>query len=135
MKKVAAIGEEHRVIMAFEPEVSNVIDSAKRARKMLDEVGSNALKVVMDGAKYFSHRRTAEDARNSCRSFRTARKRHRTRACQGPRPRRRGRPCAAGEGLLDYEFYMAELKRGEFQRGDRAAWAWRGAGFLGVLSL
>jgi sugar phosphate isomerase/epimerase len=44
---------ETSVTLAFEPEVANVIDSAARARRLLDEVGSPRLKVVLDGANLF----------------------------------------------------------------------------------
>ena len=53
LREIAAIGAEHGVTMAFEPEVNNVVDSARRSRRMLDEVGSPFLKVVMDGANIF----------------------------------------------------------------------------------
>ena len=53
MHETAAIAEEYGITMAFEPEVSNVIDSAQRARRLLDEIGSPYLKVVMDGANVF----------------------------------------------------------------------------------
>lgn len=53
MHEAATIAEEYGVTMAFEPEVSNVIDSAQRARQLLDEIGSSNLKVVMDGANIF----------------------------------------------------------------------------------
>jgi len=49
----AKIGEEHGVTMAFEPEVSNVINTPRKARKLLDEVRSPRLKVCMDGANIF----------------------------------------------------------------------------------
>jgi sugar phosphate isomerase/epimerase len=45
--------EEHRVTLAFEPEVANVVDSAAKARRILDEIGSPWLKVTMDGANIF----------------------------------------------------------------------------------
>lgn len=45
--------EEYDVTLAFEPEVSNVVDSARKARRLLDEVRSSRLKVVMDGANLF----------------------------------------------------------------------------------
>jgi len=47
------IAEEHRVTLAFEPEVSNVVDSAAKGRRLLDELQSPYLKVVMDGANLF----------------------------------------------------------------------------------
>ncbi|MEN9937616.1 MAG: hypothetical protein RLZZ387_4195 [Chloroflexota bacterium] len=53
MREIAAVGAAYGVTMAFEPEVSNVVDSARKARRMLDEVGSPHLKVVMDGANLF----------------------------------------------------------------------------------
>ena len=53
MKEAIDIAEEHGVILAFEAEVSNVADSARKARRLLDEIGSESLKVVMDGANIF----------------------------------------------------------------------------------
>jgi sugar phosphate isomerase/epimerase len=41
------------VTLAFEPEVNNVVDSAKQARRLLDEIGSPYLKVTMDAANLF----------------------------------------------------------------------------------
>jgi sugar phosphate isomerase/epimerase len=41
------------VTLGFEPEVSNVVDSAKKARRLLDEIGSPYLKVTMDAANLF----------------------------------------------------------------------------------
>lgn len=53
MGKAAQIAEEHEVTLAFEPEVSNVVDSARKGRRLLDEIQSPRLKVVMDGANLF----------------------------------------------------------------------------------
>jgi sugar phosphate isomerase/epimerase len=53
MTEIAAIGEEFGVMMALEPEVSNVVDSAPKARRLLDELRSPAIKVVIDGANVF----------------------------------------------------------------------------------
>jgi sugar phosphate isomerase/epimerase len=41
------------VTLGFEPEVNNVVDSAKKARRMMDEVGSPYVKVTMDAANLF----------------------------------------------------------------------------------
>jgi sugar phosphate isomerase/epimerase len=41
------------VTLAFEPEVSNVIDTAQKGRSLLDEIRSPHLKVVMDPANLF----------------------------------------------------------------------------------
>jgi sugar phosphate isomerase/epimerase len=53
MRQIAAIGAEFGVTMAFEPEVSNVVDSARKARELLDELRSPHVQVVMDGANLF----------------------------------------------------------------------------------
>jgi sugar phosphate isomerase/epimerase len=53
MHQVAAIGAEFGVTMAFEPEVTNVVDSARKARRLLDALGSPHVKVVIDGANLF----------------------------------------------------------------------------------
>lgn len=42
--------EQSNVILGIEPEFANVIDSAPRARKLLDEVSSAHLKIVLDAA-------------------------------------------------------------------------------------
>jgi sugar phosphate isomerase/epimerase len=53
MREAVQIAEEHRVMLAFEPEIANVVDSAAKARRLLDAIGSPQLKVVMDGANLF----------------------------------------------------------------------------------
>ena len=53
MEQIAAIGQEFDMMMAFEPEVSNVVDTARKARLLLDTLGSAYLKVVLDGANLF----------------------------------------------------------------------------------
>ncbi len=45
--------EEARVTLAFEPDVANVVDSARKARRLLDEIGSPWLRVVLDGVNIF----------------------------------------------------------------------------------
>lgn len=53
MRQALEVAEEYEVILAFEPEVANVIDSAQKARRLLDEMQSPYLKVCMDGANIF----------------------------------------------------------------------------------
>jgi len=53
MQRAAAIAEKQGVTLAFEPEVNNTVDSAQKARRLIDEVGSSSIKVVMDGANVF----------------------------------------------------------------------------------
>ena len=53
LARLAAIAEARDVTLAFEPEVSNVIDTAKKAREAIDTVGSDRIKVCIDGANLF----------------------------------------------------------------------------------
>jgi sugar phosphate isomerase/epimerase len=50
MRAVVAIADRHEVTLAFEPETNNVVSSVMRARRLLDEIGSPWLKVVIDPA-------------------------------------------------------------------------------------
>lgn len=47
------IAEEYQVVLAFEPEPANVVGSAEKGRKLLNEMKSDNLKVVMDAANLF----------------------------------------------------------------------------------
>lgn len=53
MGQAVEIAEEYQVTLAFEPEVANVVDSAIKARRIIEQIGSPYLKVVMDGANIF----------------------------------------------------------------------------------
>ena len=53
MQQAVQIAEIHAITLAFEPEVNNVVDSAHKARTLLDEIRSPCLKVVMDCANIF----------------------------------------------------------------------------------
>ena len=53
MRQAIQVAEEYEVTLAFEPEVANVVDSAIKARRIIDQIGSPYLKVVMDGANIF----------------------------------------------------------------------------------
>ena len=53
MREAAEIARQVRVVLAFEPEVNNVVDSAQKARRLMDEIGSPFLKVTFDAANLF----------------------------------------------------------------------------------
>ena len=53
MQEALATAEEHGVTLAFEPEINNVVDSAEKGRRLLGEMCSPHLKVVMDAANLF----------------------------------------------------------------------------------
>lgn len=53
VREAADIARQAKVVLAFEPEMSNVVDSARKARRLLDEIGSPHLKVNIDPANLF----------------------------------------------------------------------------------
>jgi sugar phosphate isomerase/epimerase len=67
MEPALAIAEEHNLWLAIEPETANVVDSPARARRLLDELRSPRLKVIIDPANLFHvedlpHQRAILDA-------------------------------------------------------------------------
>ena len=53
VREAVEITRQAGVTLALEPEVTNVVDSAAKARRLLDEIGSPHLKITMDGANLF----------------------------------------------------------------------------------
>jgi len=53
MREAVRCAEDYGVTLGIEPEVANVVDSAQKARLLIDEIGSPRLKVIMDGANIF----------------------------------------------------------------------------------
>lgn len=53
MNEALGITRQFGITLAIEPEVSNVVDSAKKARLLLDEMQSSRLKIIMDPANLF----------------------------------------------------------------------------------
>ena len=53
LEQVLPIAEAAGVIIAFEPEFNNVACDAKKSRRLIDDMGSPNLKVVMDAANIF----------------------------------------------------------------------------------
>ncbi|MEZ4720211.1 MAG: sugar phosphate isomerase/epimerase family protein [Caldilineaceae bacterium] len=53
METALAVAAEHGVMLAVEPEVSNVMSSPQKARRLLDEMQSPHLGIIMDGANVF----------------------------------------------------------------------------------
>ena len=102
--------ETHGVTLAVEPEVANVIDSARKARRLLDELGSPRLKIVIDGANVFHAGELSRMREVLDETF----------ALLGPdivlahakdlsHDGEAGHE-AAGTGLLDYDHYVALLQ-------------------------
>ncbi|HUT61196.1 MAG TPA: sugar phosphate isomerase/epimerase [Phycisphaerae bacterium] len=53
MSRAVEIAQEKNVTLAFEPEANQVVGTARKSRRLLDEMQSPCLKVVMDAANLF----------------------------------------------------------------------------------
>jgi len=53
MTKALTTADKHDVILAIEPEIANVVNTAHKARRLLDELRSPRLKIVIDPANLF----------------------------------------------------------------------------------
>lgn len=53
MKRAAALAEKYGITLAIETEAGNIIDTPEKARRVMDEVGSERLKMVLDAANLF----------------------------------------------------------------------------------
>jgi sugar phosphate isomerase/epimerase len=53
VEQAVRTAELHGVVLAVEPEVSNTVNTVYKARKLLDQIASPILKIVMDGANIF----------------------------------------------------------------------------------
>ena len=67
MEQALGIAEDHDLWLAVEPETANVLDSPAKARRLLDELRSPRLKIIIDPANLFHvedlpHQRAVLDA-------------------------------------------------------------------------
>ena len=53
MEKAVRVAEKYGVTLGVEPEIGNAINSVHKARRLLNEVRSPQLKIVVDGANIF----------------------------------------------------------------------------------
>ena len=51
--KALTTADKHDITLGIEPETANVIDSARKARRILDELKSPRLKIILDPANLF----------------------------------------------------------------------------------
>ena len=114
MREAVDATEASGVTLGVEPEVSNVVDSAADARRLLDALGSPRVKVVMDAANLFHAgelprmRAILDEAFLLLGNDIVI-----AHAKDLSRDGEAGHE-AAGTGLLDYDHYLARLRAADF---------------------
>lgn len=115
MEKAAHIAERYGVRLGIEPELANVVDSAASARRLIDEVGSPTLAIVLDAANLFETATLEDQRRIVAESIdlladRIVMAHAKDRLADGSF-------VTAGKGVLDYPHYIACLRAAGFS-GD-----------------
>ena len=114
LRVAARVAERVGVRIAFEPEHNNVVNSAQRARRLIDELASPAVKVVMDMANLFHRGDLARMDEHFSEVFEVlgadiVLAHAKDLDHDGDAGGR-----AAGEGMLDYPRYLSELRNSGF---------------------
>lgn len=108
MRKALGIAEKYGVALGIEPELANVVNSAQKARRLIDSMESPLLKVIFDPANLFEEA-TLEQQHNVVQEALEllggdiAIAHAKDRALDGSF-------ATAGSGVLDYGFYLKHLR-------------------------
>jgi sugar phosphate isomerase/epimerase len=114
LEQLLPLAEDQNVILGIEPETSNAIDSAIKARRLLDEMKSRHLKIIMDAANLFSVENIRQMSAVLDEAFELlgpdiVMAHAKDVVCDGAVEHR-----AAGQGCLDYPRYLELLKKCDF---------------------
>ena len=107
-----AVAERHDVVLAFEPEHNNVVSDAAAGRRLLDELKSDHLRVVVDAANLIPPGeldRQHDTLREAFALLGDA-----LVLAHAKDVRKDGTVVAAGSGGLDYGLYVALLRDAGF---------------------
>ncbi|MEM7131623.1 MAG: sugar phosphate isomerase/epimerase [Chloroflexota bacterium] len=106
--------EKYDVTLAFEPEVNNVANTAKKSRRLIDEMQSPNLKIVMDGANIFHEGQLPRMAEILDEAFDLLGEHVAIAHAKDLDHDGDAGHLAAGQGLLDYERYWRLLEGLDF---------------------
>jgi len=115
MTEAAQAAEEHGVDLAFEPEVNNVVNSAEKARRIIDDVGSSHIKVLMDPANIFQTGQLPLMDEKLDGAFRLVANDIALAHAKDIDHDGEAGHLAAGRGRLDYPHYLALLQKSGYQ--------------------
>jgi sugar phosphate isomerase/epimerase len=98
--------EKNNLILAFEPESENVANSASRARQLLDELRNPRLRIIIDPANLISPKRNQKEVLDEAFTL----LRDAIVIAHAKDRNNDFKPCAAGKGILHFEYYLRCLK-------------------------
>lgn len=114
MEEALELADRYGVVLAVEPEAANVVSDAARARELLDTLQSDRLKIVMDGANLLNPSDPASMADVLDRAFELLGgdivvAHAKDLSADGKEF------TAAGQGVLDYDRFIALLRQASFE--------------------
>ncbi len=112
VERALTLAEAADVDLGVEPELANVINSAAAARRLINEMKSPRLKIVFDAANLFEV--VSDDQRRKIVADGIALLADRIALAHAKDRNADGSFATAGQGVLDYPHYLAELRRSGF---------------------
>ena len=107
------IADKHDVMLGVEPELGNVVSSAQRARKLIDALGSERIRIVLDAANLFEIE--SAERRKILIEDAIALLKDRISLAHAKDRLDDGRFATAGTGVLDYRHFLTVLQRSGFR--------------------
>jgi sugar phosphate isomerase/epimerase len=101
------VAEKNNLILAFEPESENVANSASRARRLLDELRNPRLRIIIDPANLITPKRNQKEVLDEAFTL----LRDAIVIAHAKDRNNDFESCAAGKGILDFEYYLRCLKK------------------------
>lgn len=111
LREALEVADKYKITLAFEPEVSNVIDSAAKGKRLIEELKSPYLKVVMDCANIFHKGELAKMDEMLEETFRLLGGHIAIAHAKDLDHDGDAGHLPAGKGLLDYDHYVSLLKQ------------------------
>lgn len=107
MESAIKIAETHNISLGIEPELGNVVNSAAKATRLIQQLKSDRLKIVLDPANLFEQTSVTEQKRLVSEAIEGVAE-HLVMAHAKDRMAD-GSFAAAGKGVLDYSHYLQAL--------------------------
>ena len=113
MARSVVMAEERGLILAIETEASNVIDSPEKARRILDEIKSPSLKMILDCANLFHTGEASAETMRPAIDRAMAQFGSDIVLAHGKdiQPSEGIRFCGTGFGIVDFPYMLDELER------------------------
>ena len=106
------IAETHDILLGVEPELANIVNSASAARRLMDQMQSDRIRIVLDPANLFE-RATAADQRAQIDRAIGLLEGHIVMAHAKDRDAS-GAVVRAGQGVIDFDHFLGALHRAGF---------------------